>query len=848
MCPVCSRKLRNRGRLQRHLQREHEEFYLREQIGEGAVDAEQQNGEHITFHLREHALKHTIKHYSANFHDEEANLANLLRRSRRSVFDIFRENLQEFKNIKTWGHLRAHFHKDTHEITWNFTTFSHLLLNPMQVPTVYGLICDYLSVMVEEFTFLKSGWILDKILDFSISLVKCKLFSGSSYIPTPYPLSKKRCIVNIDNSIEHADRRHQKCFLWSILAHPEFVGSKFEHDIHNNRSRNMTKLSHYIDHEFAINDSGITYPMTLEQIPQFEKLNPRLSFTVLCYEIPEETPRNFAANKEVDKYIRDQLHLVYNSKDIKEVHVDLLVLSDKDRSHFTFCRRLESLVAARGETGKASICRNCLQSFMSVENLSKHQVWCLKFGPQQICLPKKGEVVKFKRYCATVKIPFMIVADFESFLPECCDAQDSKTREFISQHDPSGFSWIVSGPDDNILFKNYYRAKTHAENIAFEFVRQLLCVAKQLDEINETYRREAIKTMVLTKKDHITIKTAVDCCICHKPLSMNVGNEIRQKPTTKHHNHNPPYQFLGLAHNFCNLQASLRVNYPIFLHNGGGYDYHFIISALSELKRENLVWDVDVIAKNSENFISIMINKKLKLLDSYLFTLSSLENLVKSTPPENLRIIHQEFSKEVENGANISLLTRKSVYPYCYMTDISKFDEPLPPRSAFYSDLTGKEIDKEDYQYVQEMWKSFKIKNLGHLHDIYVRSDTSLLMDVMINLRNLLFKEYGVDMAQYLTLAQISKDCLLKLTGVEIELISDSTMHVWVESAIRGGFCGVQVKYEFEILILIRSTTFISILQALRSAKANNKFLPDYDPSQESTFIAYWDATNQYGR
>jgi hypothetical protein len=223
----------------------------------------------------------------------------------------------------------------------------------------------------------------------------------------------------------------------------------------------------------------------------------------------------------------------------------------------------------------------------------------------------------------------------------------------------------------------------------------------------------------------------------------------------------------------------------------GGYDNHFIISALSELKQGGLIHSVDVIAKNSEKFISITINEKLIVLDSYLFTLASLDNLVKSTPKKDLKIVHQEFAEEIKNGADITLLLRKSVYPYCYMTDVSKFAEPLPPRSAFYSDLTEQEISVEEYEYVEKLWISFKMKNLADLHDIYMRNDTALLMDVILNLRNLLFAEYGVDMAQSLTLAQVSKDCMLKLTGVEIELISDPTMHLWVESAIRGGFCGV---------------------------------------------------------
>jgi hypothetical protein len=163
------------------------------------------------------------------------------------------------------------------------------------------------------------------------------------------------------------------------------------------------------------------------------------------------------------------------------------------------------------------------------------------------------------------------------------------------------------------------------------------------------------------------------------------------------------------------------------------------------------------------------------------------------------------------------------------MTDNTKFLEPLPPASAFTSDLAEKGISEKDYKFVNKLWKSFKMQTLGDLHNVYVRSDVALLADIILNIRNLLFdnKDYGLDLGQYLTLPMISLDAMLKLTGVEIELITDPTMHCWVESAIRGGFCGVQ---------------------SLRHCKANNAYLPDHDPKKPTTFISYIDANNEYGR
>jgi hypothetical protein len=149
-CPVCAKKHRSRAKLQRHLQREHQQFYVCDQLGAGVDGGGFSQEDAIFFYLHEHAHNKTIKNYNARLQRMEPDLKSVLNRSRMSVFEIFRENLREFKNIKVWGHLRAHFHKNEDEITYNFTTFSHLILNSTQIPTVYSLICDYLTVQVSR--------------------------------------------------------------------------------------------------------------------------------------------------------------------------------------------------------------------------------------------------------------------------------------------------------------------------------------------------------------------------------------------------------------------------------------------------------------------------------------------------------------------------------------------------------------------------------------------------------------------------------------------------------------------------------------------------------------------------
>lgn len=63
------------------------------------------------------------------------------------------------------------------------------------------------------------------------------------------------------------------------------------------------------------------------------------------------------------------------------------------------------------------------------------------------------------------------------------------------------------------------------------------------------------------------------------------------------------------------------------------------------------------------------------------------------------------------------------------------------------------------------------------------------------------------------------------MTGVELELLTDPDMHLFVEKGLRGGITTITKRH----------------------AKANNSYLDDYDPDKASNYIVYLDANNLYG-
>ena len=134
------------------------------------------------------------------------------------------------------------------------------------------------------------------------------------------------------------------------------------------------------------------------------------------------------------------------------------------------------------------------------------------------------------------------------------------------------------------------------------------------------------------------------------------------------------------------------------------------------------------------------------------------------------------------------LLLRKGVYPYEYADTWERFSEiSLPSKEDFYSNLNMEDISDIDYRHANNVFKVFKLENLGDYHDLYVQSDTLSLADVFNNFRDMCLKEYELDPAHFLSLPRLAWQACLKKANIELELLTDYDMLLMVEEGIRGG-------------------------------------------------------------
>ena len=88
----------------------------------------------------------------------------------------------------------------------------------------------------------------------------------------------------------------------------------------------------------------------------------------------------------------------------------------------------------------------------------------------------------------------------------------------------------------------------------------------------------------------------------------------------------------------------------------------------------------------------------------------------------------------------------------------------------------------------------FKINTIGDYHDLALKTDVLLLADVFEKLNSTCLNCYGLDPCHYFSSPGLSWDAMFKMTGIELELFSDTDMHLFIEKRMRGGISYIAQK------------------------------------------------------
>ena len=123
----------------------------------------------------------------------------------------------------------------------------------------------------------------------------------------------------------------------------------------------------------------------------------------------------------------------------------------------------------------------------------------------------------------------------------------------------------------------------------------------------------------------------------------------------------------------------------------------------------------------------------------------------------------------------------------------------------------------------EKIWDKFKMKDISDYRDNYLKKDILLSADVFEKFIAACLKFYGLDPCYSFSSPGLSWDAMLKMTGVKSEKILDIDKYLFIEKGLRRGISYIAKRY----------------------AKANNKYINDYDPKNPSTFVSYLDIVGQ---
>ena len=694
-------------------------------------------------------------------------------------------------NLTLRVELRKRIHQDgeeAYEFTqpyFNSTTTT--ILNELDIRDFYDKAVEEILNRIARWISKGSGWVIERIHNLYFNVVSYVPLKGRSYFPLPEELRHHRKgLINLQND-------DNKCFLWCHVRHLN--------PIENNPQR-VKETDKALPKE--LDYTGVTFPVTIRDMSKIEKQN-KININAYVY-------------NEEGKYVSP----IRNSKTEYQDTLNVLLIereTEKEyKQHYVYIKDFNRLnYNVNKHKNKKHFCLRCLQPFSSEDHLEAHKGDCLIInGTQRIEMPQPGSKVFFYQHQKQLPVPFVAYADFEAItekIDSCSPPQHKSYTQAYQKHKPSGFGYKVVCHYD----KKYSKPAViyRGENVIEKFIQHLF---REVKDCQKIITERAKRKVVMSASDEKDFRNAKKCWICQKGYKGDEGENI---PVRDHCHMTGKYR--GSAHKKCNFRLQIsaeKIKIPVVFHNLKGYDSHFIIEKLGDIiKREPL--NVKVIATNAEKYTAIYLDKHLAFIDSYQFMASPLANLAKNLPAEKYI-----YTSEAFEGEKLALMKEKGVYPYDYMDSEEKFSQTqLPQKGDFYSLLTNEEISESEYAHAQKVWETFGIENMGQYHDLYLKSDALLLADIFQNFREINLTNSGLDPAHYVSSPGLSWDAMLKMTNVKLDLISDVDTQNFIEKGMRGGISTITHRH----------------------ALANNKYMKNYYPEKESSYISYLDANNLYG-
>ena len=173
-----------------------------------------------------------------------------------------------------------------------------------------------------------------------VNFHRLNLTRGSSYLPLPDWLARKKAIINPKNS-------DLECFKWAVIAAMRWK------EIARNNQR-ISKLKRY---ENDFDWTGVRYPVSFRSIKRF-KSQSRISINVPGVE-------------------GKQMYILKKGGDYDHI-ANLMLITEGNRKHYVATKSLSRLLLKKNNkrNGAQHFCTNCLQGFREEQSRDEHVHYC----------------------------------------------------------------------------------------------------------------------------------------------------------------------------------------------------------------------------------------------------------------------------------------------------------------------------------------------------------------------------------------------------------------------------------------------------------------------------------------
>ena len=197
---------------------------------------------------------------------EGMDVVTFFSRTRKFIVDLLsKETMGRAVRSQTTTWIR--FVKDgIEQVDLAFNSRMMSVYNLNDINEIVSAMIEHMSQQIENPALKDSKFVFDRIMHMDINFHRLNLTRGSSYIPLPDWLTKKKAIINSKNS-------DQECFKWAVIAPMRWEEIDRDH-------QRISKLRRYED---DFDWDGIKFPASINDIKRFESRN-EITIKILALE------------------------------------------------------------------------------------------------------------------------------------------------------------------------------------------------------------------------------------------------------------------------------------------------------------------------------------------------------------------------------------------------------------------------------------------------------------------------------------------------------------------------------------------------------------------------------------